>query len=43
MDLPSDFAKVRCPCGVLWRGVMASPIANVHSTSLEGKKRKKIC
>jgi hypothetical protein len=43
MGLPSDFAKVRCPCGVLWRGVMASPIANVDSTSSKGKKGKKIC
>jgi hypothetical protein len=41
MGLASDFVKVRCPCGALWRGTVASPIANMDSMSSKGKKGKK--
>jgi hypothetical protein len=41
MGLASDFAKVRRPCGALWRGAMASPIANMDSTSSREKKGEK--
>jgi hypothetical protein len=27
-----DFAKVKCPCGAMWRGIMVPPIAYMDST-----------
>jgi hypothetical protein len=41
MGLASDFAKARRPCGALWRGAKASPIANMDPTSSREKKGKK--
>jgi hypothetical protein len=42
MGLASDFVEVRCPCGALWRGAMASPIANMDSTYQKERKEKNI-
>lgn len=32
MGLLRDFAKVKCPCGAMWRRIMVPPIAYMDST-----------